>query len=37
MHSIVEMADFADVENVIRLMTAFVRSVKVGERFAVEI
>jgi endoglucanase len=37
MHSIVEMADFEDVENVIRLMTAFVQSVKSGERFAVEI
>ncbi len=37
MHSIVEMADFEDVENVIRLMTAFVRSVKAGDRFAVEI
>lgn len=37
MHSIVEMADFEDVENVIRLMTAFVQSVKVGDRFAVEI
>jgi endoglucanase len=37
MHSIVEMADFEDVENVIRLMTAFVQSVKSGDRFAVEI
>jgi endoglucanase len=37
MHSIVEMADFADVDKVIRLMTAFVQSVKTGDRFAVEI
>lgn len=37
MHSIVEMADFGDVAQVIELMTAFVRSVKTGERFAVEI
>ncbi len=37
MHSIVEMADFADVERVIQLMTAFVQSVKTGDRFAVEI
>ncbi|MEX2579482.1 MAG: M42 family metallopeptidase [Verrucomicrobiales bacterium] len=37
MHSIVEMADFGDVENVIRVMTAFVQSVKAGDRFAVEI
>ncbi len=37
MHSIVEMADFDDVARVIDLMTAFVRSVQSGERFAVEI
>lgn len=37
MHSIVEMADFADVEQVIQLMTAFVRSVKAEDRFVVEI
>ncbi len=37
MHSIVEMADFADVEQVIQLMTAFVRSVKTEDSFAVEI
>lgn len=37
MHSIVEMADLADVENVIRLITSFVQSVKSGDRFAVEI
>jgi len=37
MHSVVEMADFGDVENVVSLMTGFVRSVRTGERFAVEI
>jgi endoglucanase len=37
MHSIVEMADFDDVENVIRLMTAFVQSISSDEKFAVEI
>ena len=37
MHSIVEMADFDDVEAVIDLMTAFVLSIKEDERFAVEI
>ncbi|MEM7602096.1 MAG: M20/M25/M40 family metallo-hydrolase [Verrucomicrobiota bacterium] len=37
MHSIVEMADFDDVEQVIELMTAFVRSVQSDETFAVEI
>lgn len=37
MHSIVEMADFDDVENVIRLMTAFVQSISAEENFAVEI
>jgi len=37
MHSIVEMADFGDVERTIELMTAFVRSVAVGDTFRVEI
>lgn len=37
MHSIVEMADFADVEKVIELMTLFVRSVAAGDSFALEI
>lgn len=37
MHSVVELADFGDVENVIQLMAAFVRSVKKDERFAIEI
>ncbi len=37
MHSIVEMADFRDVEMVIELMTAFVRSVTSEDRFSVEI
>jgi putative aminopeptidase FrvX len=37
MHSIVEMADFGDVEKVIRLMTLFVQSIKAGETFSLEI
>ncbi len=37
MHSIVEMADFDDVNYVIDLMTAFVRSVAADESFKVEI
>jgi len=37
MHSIVEMADFDDVNYVIDLMTAFVRSVATDESFKVEI
>lgn len=37
MHSIVEMADFDDVENVIQIMTAFVQSIKANDSFAVEI
>jgi len=37
MHSIVEMADFGDIEHVIQLMTAFVQSVQADDRFAVEI
>jgi len=37
MHSVVEMADFGDVENVVQLMTGFVRSVKKEDRFVVDI
>lgn len=37
MHSIVEMADFGDVDMVIDLMTAVVRSIKSDDRFVVEI
>lgn len=37
MHSIVEMADFGDVEKVIDLMTAVVRSIRPDDTFAVEI
>lgn len=37
MHSIVEMADFDDVEAVIEVMTAFVQSVKTDDSFSVEI
>lgn len=37
MHSIVEMADFDDVENVIKVMTAFVQSIQADDVFAVEI
>ncbi len=37
MHSVVEMADFNDVEKVIKLMTEFVRSVKKSDRFVVDI
>ncbi|MEM9015865.1 MAG: M42 family metallopeptidase [Verrucomicrobiota bacterium] len=37
MHSIVEMADFGDVEQVIQLMTAFVQSIAADEKFAIEI
>lgn len=37
MHSIVEMADFGDIEHVIEVMTAFVESVKSGDSFKVEI
>jgi len=37
MHSVVELASFEDIESVVRLMTAFVRSVQTGETFAVEI
>jgi putative aminopeptidase FrvX len=37
MHSIVEMADFGDIEKVIRLMTAFVQSIRSEDSFSVEI
>ncbi|MCG8599831.1 MAG: M42 family metallopeptidase [Verrucomicrobiales bacterium] len=37
MHSIVEMADFNDVENVIKVMTAFVQSIQADDAFVVEI
>ncbi|MEM9280289.1 MAG: M42 family metallopeptidase [Verrucomicrobiota bacterium] len=37
MHSIVEMADFGDVEQTINLMTAFVQSITAEDVFAVEI
>lgn len=37
MHSIVEMADFGDVEKTIDVMTAFVRSIQAGDSFKVEI
>lgn len=37
MHSIIEMADFGDVEKTIELMTAFVRSIQSGDTFKVEI
>ncbi len=37
MHSVVEMADFRDVDRVIELMTLFVRSIKIGDRFAFDI
>ncbi len=37
MHSIVEMADFGDIEAVIEVMTAFVESVRSGDCFKVEI
>jgi putative aminopeptidase FrvX len=37
MHSVVEMADLTDVENVIRLLTGFAESVKVGDLFHVKI
>ena len=34
MHSVVELADLRDVEKVIRLLTAFVQSLKTGDSFA---
>jgi endoglucanase len=34
MHSVVELADLRDVDKVIRLLTAFVQSLKPGESFA---
>ena len=37
MHSVVEVADLGDVEKVIDLLSAFVKSVRPGDRFAVEI
>ncbi len=37
MHSIVELADFSDVDKVIKLMAGFIRSVKKGDTFAVEV
>ena len=37
MHSVVEMADFQDVEQVVALLTAFARSIRAGDRFTVEI
>ena len=37
MHSIVEMADFGDIESVIEVMTAFVESVQTDDSFKVEI
>ncbi len=37
MHSVVEVADFGDVEKVIALLTGFARSIGKGDRFAVEI
>jgi endoglucanase len=37
MHSVVEVADFGDVENVITLLTEFARSIGSGEQFKVEI
>jgi putative aminopeptidase FrvX len=37
MHSVVEMADFGDVEHVISLMAGFVKSVAKDEEFRVEI
>lgn len=37
MHSVVETVDLEDVEKVISLMTAFIRSVKVSDRFSVKI
>lgn len=37
MHSIVEMADFGDIEKVIDLMTAFVLSIRAEDSFSVEI
>ena len=37
MHSTVEMVDLADVENVIRLMVAFVQSVRQDDNFGVKL
>jgi putative aminopeptidase FrvX len=37
MHSVVEMADLADVEAIIELLVAFAHSVKPNDRFAVKV
>ncbi len=37
MHSVVEMADLADVEKVIALLTAFVLSIGENDSFRVEL
>ena len=37
MHSVVEVADFGDVEKVISLLTGFARSIGKGDQFSVEI
>jgi endoglucanase len=37
MHSVVEMADMADVQQVIELLVAFAESVKVGEEFGIKL
>ena len=37
MHSVVETADLGDIDRVIRLLTAFITSLKPGERFKVEL
>jgi len=37
MHSVVEMADMADVQQVIELLVAFAESVKVGEEFGIRL
>ena len=34
MHSVVEMADFNDIQNVIDLLASFVRSIKSSDSFA---
>ncbi len=37
MHSVVEMADLSDIDEVIKLLTAFVLSLKAGEDFSVKL
>lgn len=37
MHSVVEVADFGDVEKVVALLTGFARSIGTGDQFSVEI